>query len=585
MPRFKLDMASRGFVAVMLSVLLLLPPPVLASTEMSGDGSREYKPALSLEGNFLAAYIAGIGKDTAAAAAYYRAAVRDDPRNIELVERAFVAFLSNNDMDSAFLLAERLIANDQNHSLAQLTLGVRDFKAGNHASARKRFAKSARPKTVDLTSILLTAWSWAGSGNTKAALEAAGRLKGNRAFAVFRDYHAGLIADLGDNPSEAEKRMKAAYEADSNTLRIIEAYAELLSRHGNRELALSVYEAVEKLAPRQPLVRWSLAQLREGKTLPRLVRNANEGAAEVLFGLGAAGNSQGEELPAIIYLRLALYLNPQHAMAMITMAETFERMGHVEQAVAALRAVPKDSYLHLETELQIAYALEQLGRGDEALKNLEALLEKNPKDADVLMALGSIQRSRKMFAEAADTYTRALAVLGEEGRTNWPVLFYRGTSYERAKQWDKAEADLKKALTMIPENQPAGRAQVMNYLAYSWVDNNINIDEAFKLLQNAVELSPRDGMIIDSLGWAYYRLGRYEDAVRELEKAVELKPGDPTINEHLGDAYWKVGRKVEAGFQWNHARDSSPEPENLPNILKKIEQGMDGIGTEASSIN
>lgn len=585
MPRLKLKIASRGLIGVVLSALLLLPSPAPANTEVSGTVAEKYRPALSLEGNFLAAYIAGIGRDTAAAAAYYREAVRDDPRNAELVERAFVAFLADNDMPEAFRLAERLIASDQNHSLAQLALGVRDFKAGEHASARKHFTKSARPRTVDLTSILLTAWSWAGSENTKKALEVAGQLKGNRAYTVFRDYHAGLIAELGGNTAEAERRMKAAYEADSNTLRIVEAYAELLSRHGNSQLAQSVYEAVEKVAPQQPLIRWSLQQLRSGKVLPPLVRTANEGAAEVLYGLGAAGNSQGEELPAVIYLRLALYLNPQHSMAMVTLAETFERMGHIEQSVAVLKTVPEDSYLHAETEIQAAYSLEQLGRGDEAIKSLEALIGKNPKDSQALMALGNIQRTRKMFPEAAATYTKALALLGDEGRVSWPILFYRGTAYERSKQWDKAEADLKKALTMIPENQPAGRAQVMNYLAYSWVDNNTNIDEAFKLLQNAVELSPRDGMIIDSLGWAYYRLGRYDEAVKELEKAVEMKPGDPTINEHLGDAYWKVGRKVEAGFQWNHARDSSPEPEDLPKILNKIEHGMDETGTEASSAN
>ena len=122
--------------------------------------------------------------------------------------------------------------------------------------------------------------------------------------------------------------------------------------------------------------------------------------------------------------------------------------------------------------------------------------------------------------------------------------------------------------------QPNGKSQVLNYLGYSWVDTGINIDEAFKLLQRAVDLNPRDGMIIDSLGWAYYRLGRTDDAVRELEKAVELKPGDPVINDHLGDAYWKVGRKLEARFQWQHAKDSNPEPEDLEKIVAKLQKGL-----------
>ena len=127
----------------------------------------------------------------------------------------------------------------------------------------------------------------------------------------------------------------------------------------------------------------------------------------------------------------------------------------------------------------------------------------------------------------------------------------------------------------MPDGLPSAKGQVLNYLAYSWVDQNINIDEAFAMLKRAVEISPRDGMIIDSLGWAHYRLGHYDEAVQELEKAIELKPGDPVINDHLGDAYWKVGRHLEARFQWQHAKDSSPEPEDLPLIVKKLEHGIE----------
>jgi tetratricopeptide (TPR) repeat protein len=114
----------------------------------------------------------------------------------------------------------------------------------------------------------------------------------------------------------------------------------------------------------------------------------------------------------------------------------------------------------------------------------------------------------------------------------------------------------------------------LNYLGYSWVDQGLNLDEAFGMLRKAVQQRPRDGYIVDSLGWAYYRLGQYDEAVKLLERAVELRASDPVINDHLGDAYWRVGRKIEAGFQWNHARDLKPEPEDLEVILKKIQNGL-----------
>ena len=159
--------------------------------------------------------------------------------------------------------------------------------------------------------------------------------------------------------------------------------------------------------------------------------------------------------------------------------------------------------------------------------------------------------------------------MGTPDRSNWTLFYFRGICFERSKQWPKAEADFKKALELYPD-QPL----VLNYLGYSWVDQGINLDEAFKMLRRAVDLKPTDGYIVDSLGWAHFKLGHYQEATEELEKAIELKPADPVVNDHLGDAYWRVNRKIEAHFQWNHARDMEPEPEDLPAILEKIESGL-----------
>ena len=111
---------------------------------------------------------------------------------------------------------------------------------------------------------------------------------------------------------------------------------------------------------------------------------------------------------------------------------------------------------------------------------------------------------------------------------------------------------------------------MLNYLGYSWIDQGINLDEGMHMIRRAVEQRPDDGYIVDSLGWAYFRIGNYDEAVKQLERAVELKPEDPTINDHLGDAYWRVGRTLEAHFQWAHARDLKPEPDELPKIEEKL---------------
>ena len=183
------------------------------------------------------------------------------------------------------------------------------------------------------------------------------------------------------------------------------------------------------------------------------------------------------------------------------------------------------------------------------------------------MALGNIERSRKKFEDCSKTYGQGIDVTAD--KPNWVLFYFRGICEERSKQWPKAEADLKKALEMEPD-----QAQVLNYLGYSWVDQGINLDEAMNMIRRAVEQRPDDGYIVDSLGWAYYRIGNFDEAVKNLERAVDMKPEDPTINEHLGDAYWRVGRKLEAGFQWAHARDLKPDPEDLPKIEAKIRDGL-----------
>lgn len=533
------------------------------------------RPAHTLEGNFLAGYIAGLARDPSAAATFLRQALVADPNNRELRERGFVAFLADGAMDDAFRVADRMIADDASNGLARLALGVRDLKAARWDQALSRFEDETGARAADLTATLLAAWAHAGARDDEAALAAVDALGGEPAFEIFRLYHGGLLASFLGLPEEAEERLAAAYEMQPTALSIVDAYARHIARRGRADEAADIYEAFLERVPRHPLAEARLASLAAGERPERPAASIAEGAAEVLYALGSAGNMQGDEMPAIIYLRLALHLAPQHEMTLITLADVFERMERREAAIALYEAVPRDSPLHVTAEIEIAHALERLERNAEAESRLRRLMAERPDDLEVVTALANILRVRKQWNDAIDYYTRALDMVGEPTSAHWTLLYFRGAAYERAKQWPAAESDLKRALDLVPETSPVGRAQVLNYLGYSWVDMGMNIDEAFEMLQEAVALSPRDGMIIDSLGWAYYRLGRYEDAVRELERAVELKPEDPVINDHLGDAFWRVGRRLEARFQWQHALDNDPDEEEREKILRKLDVGLE----------
>jgi tetratricopeptide (TPR) repeat protein len=321
--------------------------------------------------------------------------------------------------------------------------------------------------------------------------------------------------------------------------------------------------------PRHPLVEEAMAKLRKGEKLPPLVGSAQSGAAEALYGLGASLGRRGGEDLGLVYLQLSLYLQPDHPLALLSLADLYESLKKPDLAIKAYERIPASSPLHRNAAIQMATDLDALDRGAEAEKHLADLVKEYPDDLEALMALGNLQRGHKEFAACGATYSKAVQVLGTPEKANWVLFYFRGICFERSHDWPKAEADLKKALQLFPD-QP----QVLNYLGYSWIDQGVHLDDGMAMIKKAVAQRPDDGYIVDSLGWAYYKLGNYEEATKQLERAIELKPEDPTINDHLGDAYWRIGRKLEAQFQWTHARDMKPDPEDLPKIEAKLKRGL-----------
>ena len=524
-----------------------------------------YSPA----GNYLAARHAGTERDARSASAYYRAALRADPKNPVLLERTFLSVMIDGEIDEAVKLAERVVQFDKTHRVARLVLGVRSLKQKQYQQARQHIAQSVRGPIADLTATLITAWAQYGSQDSKSAIESIDRLAGPEWYAVFKDLHAGLILDVAGNRKEAGKRFEKVYKLDANALRAVEAYGRWTSRQVGKDEALKIYEAFDKVLPQHPLIVEAMSEIKDGEKLPPLVDSPQTGAAEVLFGLGTSLGRQGGEDLALAYLQLAIYLAPTHPLALMSLGDLYESMKKPALALKVYQRVPADSPLKRNAEIQLAGNLDALERSDEAKKILERLIAEQPNDLEAIMALGNIQRGRKQFAECGDVYSKGVDTLTKTEKANWVIFYFRGICFERSKQWAKAEADLKKALELYPD-----QAHVLNYLGYSWIDQGINLDDGMRMIKRAVEQRADDGYIVDSLGWAYYRLGNNEEAVKQLERAVELKPEDPTINDHLGDAYWKVGRVLEARFQWSHARDLKPEPEDLVKIEAKLKSGL-----------
>ena len=283
---------------------------------------------------------------------------------------------------------------------------------------------------------------------------------------------------------------------------------------------------------------------------------------------------QNSAQDALIFGQLALHLRPDFDLARMLVAGILESMNRNEDAIAAYREIDSQSPFHWSARLRVAGNLEALDRDDDAIALLQILTREDATRPEPLVSLGDLLRSNKRFAESVAAYDRAIELLSDLDKRHWTILYSRGISLERSKQWERAERDFKRALELNPD-QP----YVLNYLGYSWVDQGINLGPAREMIERAVKLRPNDGYIVDSLGWVLYRLKDFEGAVEHLERAVELRPNDPTINDHLGDAYWRVGRYTEARFQWQRALALKPEADQISAIEDKLQRGLAASGS------
>lgn len=525
---------------------------------------------LSLSGNYLAGRFAGSVRDADSAADFYARALIADPGNVDIVERAFLLEVSAGNMERAVQLADKVLELGRNNRMALYISGLNDLLSSRFSKSIKKFDQASRGQIGKLTSGLLSAWAYKGKGDFEGALKALAPLSKTQSFVVFRTFHSALIADAMGAIAKAREAYASAYRGTGSSLRVTLAYGNFLERQKEPQKAIEIYDAFLKRVPRHPLITEAKTRAIKGTAPVHFAQPAKHGAAEAMFGVASALSQDTSSDLALVYTQIALYLRPTSPSAWTLLGDIHEDMKKYGLALTSYDQVPAKSSLRKNADIRIAANLDRMKRTDDAVEKLDGIIAAYPKDHEPLLVLGNMMRGHSKFKEAIDAYSRALVLMGPTKKAHWSSYYFRGISYERINQWEKAEADLEKALELRPDHP-----LVLNYLGYSWVEKKLNLERAMNMIRKAVNLRPRDGYIVDSLGWAHYRLGDYENAAKSLERAVDLKPDDPVINDHLGDAYWRVGRKLEATFQWQHAHDLKPEPENLIKIKLKLKNGLE----------
>ena len=563
--------------ALLFSASFLLP--VSAQTPLGQDGP-QFKIDLSrgdqnseVYANYLSARFAATQHNLTAAAKFYRDSLDADPNNPALLTLSFFYSTSAGDMDDAARLAKRITQSTSDDRVARLTLAIVAMKDRDYAGARKELTQSAKGPFTTLTSSLIDAWAAAAVKDEAAAIADLKALSTDAGTDALTAFHEGMLYEYLGRNDEADAAYRDALLKTGPSPRIIDAYGRFLERTGRTAEANALYSKLAADTALSPIVQPALARLAAGRKPDPLVSRPEDGVAEALFGIAGSLTDQTSVDISILYLRLALYLRPDLDLASVLLADRFESIQKYEDAIAVYRAIDSDSPYYKLAQIQVAIDEASLNKTDAAISDLEKLTRQNPESIEGWTALGDAYRTVERWNDASAAYDKALALVQPVAQKDWPLYYSRAVAEERAHRWDAAETDLQTALKLSPD-QP----EVLNYLGYSWVDQGTHIPQALAMLEKARQLRPFDGYIVDSVGWAYFKLARFDDAAKTLENAVLLVPGDPTINDHLGDAYWRVGKKLDARFQWNHALAFGPDATEKTTIEDKLKNGLP-VGT------
>jgi Flp pilus assembly protein TadD len=549
-----------------------LRPGLDASTETVAP-TPVVSPQASLYGLFLAGE-AALEKGSSRDAAFYLGRVSElAPEAGFLKERAFTAALIAGDVEKAAALApgegEGSIATQR---LGQVARAVELMARGRGADAGAILVATSTQGSTGSAVVLLRYWAAAMAGDwTAATAPATGDQPITRMFGALS--RARLLERNG-KLAEADAAFAALNGEGDNGLFTL-AYGAFLERRGRRADAVVLYG---RSLARSSDVSLEHARERAKSGRPPALGSLQDGAAETLLAPAALQITRRQPEVALALLRLALRLDPDQDDAWMLVGDSMASAGDVAASREAYAKVKPNAAEYGTAQSRLAWSLQRAGDKEGALKLARAQLDRSKDSLQAMSAYAELLRENARYAESAEMMDR-LIERGVEGPDGWRLYFMRGVSLDQIGRWEKAEADLQKALALKPEEP-----DVMNYLGFGWADRGQRLSEALNLLEKAAGLRPRSGEIRDSLGWARYRLGQYPDAVRDLERAVSLTPADPSVNDHLGDAYWQVGRRLEAEFQWRRVLTLEPTPELRSAVEAKLITRGEGVtGTLASA--
>lgn len=523
-------------------------------------------------GGYLAGRHALSTKDFDAASTYLSRAIEDDIENPELLNGLISVQVSLGDIGAAKISSDNLDllgVQTQLSNMVKIAIQLRNRDFDN-AKQQIENEQGINP----LLDKIVTGWAFADQGNFEDAETIFDEIGKGSSLAQFSQMQkASMLAAYG----RYESALNTIGNLEKNSNRIsIDARAlkvQLLLKLDNKEEATEYFSKIfgDGVNSDAANLRMQVEDHPNAYSIEESL-SLEAGIAYAFYAIADILKDDADPNTALLYVRLAQYLNENSQKAILLAADLLEQMGQYDLAVEEYAKISPSSSYFLSSELGRVGALRDGGKTEAALEVLYYLSREFSDIGIVHNSLGDFLRREERYSEAKIAYDRAVDIYRENNNVSWVVLYARGITHERLQEWDKAESDFRNALTINPD-----QANVLNYLGYSLIDRGEKLDEAMTMIEKAVSLQPESGYIVDSLAWGLFKLGQYETAIPHMEKAAELMPVDPIVTDHLGDLYWAVGRQLEAKFQWRRALSFDPELKDATRIREKLRIGLDRV--------
>lgn len=477
----------------------------------------------------------------------YSEAVSQNKR--DFLGKSFIINAIQNNEKEAIIDAENEIKQNPSNIIPSIYLSYIDFKNGNYQKSLDRL-NSIKNKSDTFIVKILKSWVLLALEKNDDALDLLETEINNPAFENIVLINLGIMAELSGDDEYAEELYEEALTTKLN-LFDIETIANFYIKHNRKQKAIDVVSDYYKKSQGSISSLSLLESLQNNTYTPYYIDTPQKAMAKSLFDISTIIITV---FPSsldlyLMYLNMVLDLDSNLYMASLMKVEVYKKYNKVDEYKTIVKSIPETSYLNLINKVNYAqYLLTQPKSIEEALTLYDELIKSNPAILQLYINVGDYYKNDKKFNTAINYYTKGIEQEINNNTLNAELYFARAQIYDILKNKEMTEKDLEKSIVLNSKNPV-----VLNYYAYFLLLNNIDYEKAFKLSEQVIAYDPLNPYYLDTYGWAFFKLGKTNDALKMLEYAKAIQPKNSVITDHLGDIYWSLGRKQEAKYEWKKA--------------------------------